>query len=73
MDQAIEVRNISFEYKVDRVRTVAVRDISFTVKNAQFLCIVGPSGCGKTTILNMLAGFLTPTSGEIVIGGKPVV
>jgi NitT/TauT family transport system ATP-binding protein len=73
MDQAIEVRNVSFEYNVDRVRTVAVRDISFTVKNAQFLCIVGPSGCGKTTILNMLAGFLTPTSGEIVIGSKPVV
>jgi NitT/TauT family transport system ATP-binding protein len=72
-DQAIEVRDISFEYDADRVRTVAVRDVSFTVDDGEFLCIFGPSGCGKTTILNMLAGFLTPTKGEIRIGGKPVV
>jgi NitT/TauT family transport system ATP-binding protein len=39
---------------------------------SEFLCIVGPSGCGKTTLLNILAGFLAPGSGEIRIGGKAV-
>src|SRR5262245_25309674 len=39
---------------------------------SEFLCIVGQSGCGKTTLLNLVAGFLTPTGGEILIGGKRV-
>jgi NitT/TauT family transport system ATP-binding protein len=39
---------------------------------AEFLCVVGQSGCGKTTMLNIVAGFLAPTSGEILIGGKAV-
>jgi len=73
MDQAIQVRNISFEYDGERGCTLAVHDVSFAVGDTEFLCIIGPSGCGKTTILNMLAGFLTPTRGEILVGGKPVV
>ncbi len=36
------------------------------------MCIVGPSGCGKTTILNMIAGFLPHTGGDILVGGRPV-
>jgi NitT/TauT family transport system ATP-binding protein len=46
--------------------------VSFSVAPAEFLCVLGPSGCGKTTLLNMLAGFLVPTRGEILIDGKPV-
>ncbi|MBM3359317.1 MAG: ABC transporter ATP-binding protein [Betaproteobacteria bacterium] len=72
MDQTIQVRSITFEYESDKGRVLAVENVSFDVADGEFLCILGPSGCGKTTILNMLAGFLTPTRGEILIGGRPV-
>ena len=47
-------------------------DISFTVKEGEFLCIVGPTGCGKTTFLNSLTKLYKPTSGEILINDEPV-
>ena len=49
---------------------VAVDDLSFTVERGSFFSILGPSGCGKTTLLRMVAGFLSPDSGDIRIGGK---
>ena len=70
MAQAIVARNVTFEYDTDAGRVLAVRDVSFDVAPTEFLCLLGPSGCGKTTVLNMLAGFLTPTTGEILIDGK---
>jgi ABC-type nitrate/sulfonate/bicarbonate transport system ATPase subunit len=71
MAEDIEVNDVSYEYEVTgRSPVLAVRDVSFAVPESKFLCILGPSGCGKTTILNMLAGFLTPTRGEIRIGGE---
>jgi len=48
----------------------AVDDLSFSVTRGSFFSILGPSGCGKTTLLRMIAGFLSPDSGEIHIGGK---
>jgi len=46
--------------------------VSFGLAESEFLCVVGRSGCGKTTLLNIVAGFLTPTKGEIRIGGRAV-
>jgi NitT/TauT family transport system ATP-binding protein len=68
----IEVRNVSFEYQVDKGRVLAIKDINFSVRPSEFLCLLGPSGCGKTTILNILAGLLRPTAGEIRIGEAPL-
>ena len=51
----------------------AIKNVSFSVKKGDLVCLLGPSGCGKTTILNMLAGLLNPTSGEILFDGKNVV
>jgi NitT/TauT family transport system ATP-binding protein len=70
--QAITVRNVSYEYGGEIGRVLAVKDVSFSVAPSEFLCVLGPSGCGKTTILNMLAGFLQPTQGEIRVGGRDV-
>jgi NitT/TauT family transport system ATP-binding protein len=50
----------------------AVQDVSLQVREGEFVSIVGPSGCGKTTILNMIAGFVKPTGGEILVGGRAV-
>ena len=50
----------------------AVDGVSFEIGSGDFLSIVGPSGCGKTTILNMIAGFVAPTSGSILLDGRPV-
>ena len=72
MTDQIEVRNVSFEYQVDKGRVLAIKDINFSVKQSEFLCLLGPSGCGKTTILNILAGLLQPTSGQIRIGDAPL-
>lgn len=46
-------------------------NVSFEVKEGDFLCIVGPTGCGKTTFLNLLTKLIEPTSGQILIGGVP--
>jgi len=72
MAQSIEARKISFQYQTNAGPVLAVKEASFTVAPTEFLCVLGPSGCGKTTILNMLAGFLTPTGGEILMDGKPI-
>jgi NitT/TauT family transport system ATP-binding protein len=68
----IEVKNVSFEYTLDSGPVLAIKDINFVVGQSEFVCLVGPSGCGKTTILNILAGLLTPTGGEIRIGDAPI-
>ena len=49
-----------------------VRDVTFSIAEGDFVALVGPSGCGKTTMMNMLAGFTEPTSGEVLLEGRPV-
>ncbi len=68
----IELHNISLDYESAANPVTALQDVSFSVEAAEFLCVVGQSGCGKTTMLNIVAGFLTPSQGEILIGGKAV-
>jgi len=68
----IEVRNVSLVYDTPSGRVTGVDGVSFDIEQSQFLCLVGPSGCGKTTLLNIIAGFLPPSSGEIRIGGERV-
>jgi NitT/TauT family transport system ATP-binding protein len=68
----IEVRDVSLVYDTSGGQVHAVEAASFRLAASEFLCIVGPSGCGKSTLLNIIAGFLSPTTGEIRIGGKAV-
>jgi NitT/TauT family transport system ATP-binding protein len=49
-----------------------LRDISFTVEKGEFVCVIGASGCGKTTLLRLLSGLVTPSSGSVRLSGRPV-
>ncbi|MCP1849099.1 MULTISPECIES: ABC transporter ATP-binding protein [unclassified Bradyrhizobium] len=51
----------------------ALEDITFDVRAGEFLALVGPSGCGKSTLLDLLGGLATPTSGRILLDGRPIV
>ena len=61
------VFNVGTDKKVE-----AFRDISFELSPRETISIVGPSGCGKSTLFNTIAGLLTPTSGEVYVGGERV-
>ena len=47
-------------------------DVSFDIRNGEFVSIIGPSGCGKTTMMNIVGGFVEPTQGQVLLDGKPV-
>lgn len=59
-------------YQSEKSETEAVRDLTVEVDEGEFIALVGPSGCGKTTLLSMIAGLLSPTSGSVTIDGEPV-
>ncbi len=70
---ALEIRNVCLTFpSLAGARTI-LDDVSFDVRDGETLCLVGPSGCGKTTILRLLAGLLSPSSGEIRFEGASVV
>src|SRR5512137_1456852 len=79
MDQTSTAQPAIVEFRNVTVRFgsfTALNDISFTVHDipnvGEFIAIIGPSGCGKSTILNLLAGLLAPTEGEIFVHGKRI-
>ena len=51
----------------------ALKDVTFTLEPGRLLTLLGPSGCGKTTLLNIIAGFLAPTAGEVKLGSDPII
>jgi NitT/TauT family transport system ATP-binding protein len=71
----IEARSLSVEYQMRRTgeRMLAIQDMNFSAQAGRFVCIVGTSGCGKTTLLNVIAGLVQPSSGQVLLGGKRVV
>jgi len=68
------LRNLSKTYfdPYAGAHVTAVQDVSLEVQQGEFVSIVGPSGCGKTTILNMIAGFIPASGGEILLDGRAV-
>jgi len=63
-----ECQHLSKAYQTRNSVVPALEDVTFSVREQEFVCIVGPSGCGKTTLLKLIAGLLQPTSGRIVFG-----
>jgi len=68
----IAIENVSNAYESGGESVQALSDISFSVDDGEFCCVVGPSGCGKTTLLRTIAGLETPDSGSVLVDGEPV-
>jgi taurine transport system ATP-binding protein len=69
----IAVDRVSMTYATSEGAAVhALDDVSLAVAGGEIVTLLGPSGCGKTTLLNIIAGFLRPTSGEVRVGNAPV-
>jgi len=69
----IELVHVNRSFKrADGQAVQAVEDVSVAIREGEFVCLVGPSGCGKTTVLQMVAGLLPPTSGEIAVAGHEI-
>jgi putative spermidine/putrescine transport system ATP-binding protein len=64
----LEVRQVAKHFGAQRV----VEDVSLSVNDGEFVCFLGPSGCGKTTLLRMIAGLESPTSGRILMYGRDI-
>lgn len=65
---SIRLDRVSIAFGEHRI----VSDINLEVAAGEFVCLLGPSGCGKSTLLNLVAGFLSATSGQVHVDGKPV-
>lgn len=72
MQPILDLKNLTFSYHSKEGETKALDNLSFCVNEGDFVGLVGPSGCGKTTILNLLAGIISPSSGEILLNGSPL-
>ncbi|AML56574.1 taurine ABC transporter ATP-binding subunit [Serratia rubidaea] len=64
----LNVSHLSAEYQ----GRPALRDVSFQIDSGELVVVLGPSGCGKTTLLNLIAGFMSPAAGSITLDGRPV-
>jgi len=72
MQSQINISQVNKTFRTEGNEVVALENINLDIKPGEFICLLGPSGCGKSTLLNAIAGFSLPTSGSIVVDGKPV-
>jgi ABC-type sugar transport systems, ATPase components len=65
---SVELRGLTRRYGTQ----VVVDNVSLTIPHGALVCLLGPSGCGKTTTLRLIAGFVEPSEGEILVAGRVV-
>ena len=69
MDNIIEVKNVTYEYREEESSYAAVKDLSLNIERGSFTVILGHNGSGKSTLAKMLNGLYKPTSGEVLVDG----
>ena len=72
MTEGMVVDKVSMTYSGIAGQVEALREVSLCIAPGEFISFIGPSGCGKTTLMNIIAGFLTPTSGQVLIDDRKV-
>ncbi len=72
MENKLIVKNLEVVYKNLGTKLKAIKELNFEVKEKEFVCLLGPTGCGKTTLLNVIAGFIKPTEGQILLNGRDI-
>lgn len=68
----LKIDNVYKEYDTSKGKMIALNGVNLDIAENEFICVVGPSGCGKSTMLNIIAGLLEPTSGNVYLDGKPI-
>lgn len=71
--EMLKLKDVKLTYETDTEETVALDGINLAIDEGEFVAIVGPSGCGKTTLLSLISGLISPSSGEILLNGERVV
>ena len=69
----LEISGLSKHFHSKAGEVVALQDIDLTVYRREFMCVLGQSGCGKSTLIRILAGLETPSAGQVLVDGKPVI
>ena len=68
----LEVENVTKTFVMEKSKILVLDNVSFSVRNDEFACLVGPSGCGKSTMLRIIAGLEKADSGKILFHGQPI-
>ncbi len=72
MENILELKQVTKKYQAKNGEIEAIHDVSFSVKEGEFISIIGPSGCGKSTLLSIIAGLEEKNSGRIYIAGEEI-
>ena len=73
MSALLNIRDLSITFRTEDATVEAVKNVSLDIREGEILALLGPNGAGKTTLISSICGLVTPTSGQIKVGGHDVV
>ncbi len=68
----LSIRHLTKKFPTEDKDLVAIQEFNLEIEEGEFVCVLGPSGCGKTTLLRIIAGLESPSSGEILVNGRSI-
>ncbi len=72
MEKFVQLENVGMHFDTKKGRFVALRDVNLAITQGEFVSLIGHSGCGKSTVLNLIAGLLSPTDGVAICNGREI-